>query len=264
MSLLLALDPALTSSPRSSVLTQRVSTLRVVTVKVRDASHSPARRRAGILGPLMTPDPRAPPVPGASTTSPTGRGDGRHGPLLPAGGARPRGRAGRAGQALRPVHLERLERIRDLQGRGLLARRDPDAARRGPQHLVDGIFADRGEAPVYTLDELVERAGIDRRALRGAAAAAACCATRPSTGATRTTTRTSSCCARMAELRRDGPADEGARSSWAGSTPRASRRSRREVLDLFSHRRRAWRGNPASSRRSGRRGVATATEICSR
>jgi DNA-binding transcriptional MerR regulator len=58
------------------------------------------------------------------------------------------------------VHLERLERIRDLQGRGfsLAAIRtllDKD------QSLVEGIFADRGEARTYSLDELIERAGID-------------------------------------------------------------------------------------------------------
>jgi DNA-binding transcriptional MerR regulator len=58
------------------------------------------------------------------------------------------------------VHLERLERIRDLQGRGFslaairtLLDRDPN--------LVEGIFTDRGEARTYGLDELIERAGID-------------------------------------------------------------------------------------------------------
>jgi len=70
-------------------------------------------------------------------------------------------RAGRV-KLYGPVHLERLERIRDLQGRGfsLAAIRtllDKD------QNLVEGIFADRGEARAYTLDELIERAGIDRQ-----------------------------------------------------------------------------------------------------
>ncbi len=68
-------------------------------------------------------------------------------------------RAGRV-KLYGPVHLERLERIRDLQSRGFslaairtLLDRDQD--------LVEGIFADRGEARTYTLDELVERSGID-------------------------------------------------------------------------------------------------------
>src|SRR6202011_3641645 len=58
------------------------------------------------------------------------------------------------------VHLERLERIRDLQGRGFslaairtLLDRDPN--------LVEGIFSDRGEARTFSLDELIDRAGID-------------------------------------------------------------------------------------------------------
>src|SRR5450631_3560930 len=69
-------------------------------------------------------------------------------------------RAGRV-KLYGPIHLERLERIRDLQSRGfsLAAIRtllDRDHS------LVEGIFADRGEARTYTLDELIERAGIDR------------------------------------------------------------------------------------------------------
>lgn len=59
------------------------------------------------------------------------------------------------------VHLERLERIRDLQGRGfsLAAIRtllDRDQS-------LEAIFADRGEARTYGLDDLIERAGIDRQ-----------------------------------------------------------------------------------------------------
>jgi DNA-binding transcriptional MerR regulator len=59
------------------------------------------------------------------------------------------------------LHLERLERIRELQGRGfsLAAIRALLAGRR--EHLLDGVFADRGEGRGYDLDELVERAGID-------------------------------------------------------------------------------------------------------
>lgn len=68
-------------------------------------------------------------------------------------------RAGRV-KLYGPIHEERLERIRDLQGRGfsLAAIRtllDKDRS------IVDGIFADQGERPTYSLDELIERAGID-------------------------------------------------------------------------------------------------------
>jgi hypothetical protein len=68
-------------------------------------------------------------------------------------------RAGRV-KLYGPIHEERLERIRDLQSRGfsLAAIRtllDKD------QSIIDGIFADQGERPTYSLDELIERAGID-------------------------------------------------------------------------------------------------------
>jgi DNA-binding transcriptional MerR regulator len=70
-------------------------------------------------------------------------------------------RAGRV-KLYGPVHLERLERIRDLQGRGFSLAAIRTLLDRN-QSLVDGIFADRGEARTYTLDELIERAGIDRQ-----------------------------------------------------------------------------------------------------
>jgi DNA-binding transcriptional MerR regulator len=59
------------------------------------------------------------------------------------------------------VHLERLERIRDLQSRGFSLAAIRTLLDRD-QSLVEGIFADRGEARTYSLDELIERAGIDR------------------------------------------------------------------------------------------------------
>ena len=69
-------------------------------------------------------------------------------------------KAGRA-NLYGPPHLERLERIRELQERrfslaairALLANDRPG--------LVEGIFGDSGEGPSYTFDELVERSGID-------------------------------------------------------------------------------------------------------
>lgn len=75
--------------------------------------------------------------------------------LLPAGE-----RAGRA-NLYGPSHLERLERIRELQSRrfslaairALLANDRPG--------LVEGIFGDVGDGPTYTFDDLVERSGID-------------------------------------------------------------------------------------------------------
>jgi DNA-binding transcriptional MerR regulator len=69
-------------------------------------------------------------------------------------------RAGRA-NLYGPSHLERLERIRDLQSRrfslaairALLANDRPG--------LVEGIFGDERAGPTYTFDDLVERSGID-------------------------------------------------------------------------------------------------------
>jgi DNA-binding transcriptional MerR regulator len=77
-------------------------------------------------------------------------------------------RAGRV-KLYGPTHLERLERIRDLQGRGfsLAAIRTLLVADRG--QLIEGIFADPDERRSYTLDELIERSGVDAafvRALR--------------------------------------------------------------------------------------------------
>jgi DNA-binding transcriptional MerR regulator len=70
-------------------------------------------------------------------------------------------RAGRV-KLYGPVHLERLERIRDLQGRGFSLAAIRTLLDKN-QSLVQGIFADRGEARSYTLDELIERAAIDRQ-----------------------------------------------------------------------------------------------------
>ncbi len=75
--------------------------------------------------------------------------------LLPGGQ-----RAGRV-KLYGPAHLERLERIRDLQRRGFSLAAIGALLTRDRDHLVDGIFADRGEGRGYTLAELVERAGID-------------------------------------------------------------------------------------------------------
>ncbi len=75
--------------------------------------------------------------------------------LLPAGI-----RAGRA-NLYGPPHLERLERIRELQARrfslaairALLAKDRPG--------LVESIFGEVGEGSSYTFDELIERSGVD-------------------------------------------------------------------------------------------------------
>ncbi len=68
-------------------------------------------------------------------------------------------RAGRV-KLYGPVHLERLERIRDLQSRGFSLAAIRTLLDRN-QGLVEGIFADRGDDRTYSLDELVERSGID-------------------------------------------------------------------------------------------------------
>ena len=72
----------------------------------------------------------------------------------------PAERCGRA-KVYGPEHLERLERIRELQQRrfSLAAIRAFIADDR--DGLVEGVFADRDETRTYTLDELVERSGID-------------------------------------------------------------------------------------------------------
>jgi DNA-binding transcriptional MerR regulator len=69
-------------------------------------------------------------------------------------------RAGRV-KLYGPPHLERLERIRDLQGRGFSLAAIRALLADGREHLVEGVFADRGEGRGYDLDELVERSGID-------------------------------------------------------------------------------------------------------
>jgi DNA-binding transcriptional MerR regulator len=80
--------------------------------------------------------------------------------LLPEGA-----RAGRA-KLYGPEHLRRLERIRELQGRrfSLAAIRALLVADR---EGLEGVFGDRGEGTSYTLDELIERSGIEP-ALAGA------------------------------------------------------------------------------------------------
>jgi DNA-binding transcriptional MerR regulator len=69
-------------------------------------------------------------------------------------------RAGRV-KLYGPAHLERLDRIRDLQGRGFSLAAIRALLGTGRQHLVEGIFADRDDGVAYSLDDLVERSGID-------------------------------------------------------------------------------------------------------
>jgi DNA-binding transcriptional MerR regulator len=69
-------------------------------------------------------------------------------------------RAGRV-KLYGPAHLERLERIRDLQGRGFSLAAIRALLAGGREHLLEGVFADRGEGRGYDLDELVERSGVD-------------------------------------------------------------------------------------------------------
>jgi len=69
-------------------------------------------------------------------------------------------RAGRV-KLYGPSHLERLERIRDLQARGFSLAAIRVLLAENREQLLDGIFADRGEGHGYDLGELVERAGVD-------------------------------------------------------------------------------------------------------
>ena len=59
-----------------------------------------------------------------------------------------------------PEHLDRLERIRDLQARRFSLAAIKALLAEHRQALVEGIFTDAG-GRTFTLDELVERAGID-------------------------------------------------------------------------------------------------------
>lgn len=59
-----------------------------------------------------------------------------------------------------PEHLDRLERIRDLQARRFSLAAIKALLAEHRQALVEGIFTDAG-GRTYTLDELIERAGID-------------------------------------------------------------------------------------------------------
>jgi DNA-binding transcriptional MerR regulator len=59
-----------------------------------------------------------------------------------------------------PEHLERLERIRDLQSHRFSLAACRALLSEGRENLVEGIFADVGGRR-YSLDELVERSGID-------------------------------------------------------------------------------------------------------
>jgi DNA-binding transcriptional MerR regulator len=69
-------------------------------------------------------------------------------------------RAGRV-KLYGPAHLERLDRIRDLQRRGFSLAAIRALLGAGRQQLVEGIFADRDDGVTYSLHDLVERSGID-------------------------------------------------------------------------------------------------------
>jgi DNA-binding transcriptional MerR regulator len=72
----------------------------------------------------------------------------------------PAERCGRA-KLYGPEHLERLERIRELQQRRFSLAAIRAFISEDRNGLVDGVFADRDETRTYSLDELVERSGID-------------------------------------------------------------------------------------------------------
>ena len=176
---------------------------------------------------------------------PPGRGHRRHHPLLPARGPAAAGGAGGAHQALRPRHLARLERIRELQGRrfSLAAIRALlDAERPG---LVEGIFG--GERASYTFDELVEQTGHRPQLSPGASATPA--APRPGRVRPRRLRRR-----RPRRARRGGrAAGVGIPTTCSSRSPRSTREGveamERQVVEVFGGER-GRRGSPASSRRS--------------
>ena len=117
--------------------------------------------------------PSTPPAPAATAAKPSGAGCWRIDDLAQRAGItvdtiryyqreRLLPQAERSGRTnlYGPEHLERLERIKDLQQRrfSLAAIRALLDERR--EGLVEGVFAGRG-GRTYTLDELVERSGID-------------------------------------------------------------------------------------------------------
>jgi DNA-binding transcriptional MerR regulator len=72
----------------------------------------------------------------------------------------PAERCGRA-KVYGPEHLERLERIRQLQQRRFSLAAIRALITEDRAGLVDGVFADKDETRTYDLDELAERAGVD-------------------------------------------------------------------------------------------------------
>ncbi|HZP30067.1 MAG TPA: MerR family transcriptional regulator [Acidimicrobiia bacterium] len=73
----------------------------------------------------------------------------------------PAERCGRA-KVYGPQHLERLERIRQLQQRRFSLAAIRALVSEDHEGLANGVFADRDETRTYDLDELVERSGTDR------------------------------------------------------------------------------------------------------
>ena len=73
----------------------------------------------------------------------------------------PAERCGRA-KVYGPEHLERLERIRQLQQRRFSLAAIRALMTETHAGLIDAVFADRDETRTYDLDELAERSGVER------------------------------------------------------------------------------------------------------
>ena len=163
----------------SVALTPRVNTLRVITVKVRDRRHM--SRRAPLAVSMSRLAHRR--------AGPRGRAHGRHDPLL-----RPRGPAA-AARALRAGPSSTAPSTSSASAGSASSRssasRSPRSGphRDGPPRAVDGLFADR-DGPHYSLDELIERSGVDAD-FAERCATSACSPTRRSSAARPTTTPTS-------------------------------------------------------------------------
>src|SRR6476661_3943007 len=72
----------------------------------------------------------------------------------------PAERCGRA-KLYGPEHLERLERIRQLQQRRFSLAAIRALISEDREGLAEGVFADRDETRTYELDDLLERSGLD-------------------------------------------------------------------------------------------------------
>ena len=233
----------------SGVLTLRVNTLRVFTVKHRDGRHTTGPAHAGARpGRARSSRPHEPTDDLAHRRpGPAGRADRRHHPLLPARGPAPAGRAGRPDQALRPRAPRPARPDPRPPGAPLLARRDPGAARlRAARARRRHLRRRSDDAPTPSTSSS-SASGVDRDLAERAPRRRACCATRPSSGATPTTATDLDVAARRRPSCAGSASPTTCSSSSAGIYVEGVEAMQREVLELFSRPAAGPTGTPTSS-----------------